>query len=135
MKVITRMLEDEVYQSTAPGGQQVTIDMREQSLKKDQSPVELLLSALNACGAVDIVIMLKKRKKTVLSFAIETEGTRRDQPPRSFTDIHCTYKIVSPDVSEEELNKTARLSLEKYCSVADSLKARITFSVEVTRPA
>jgi putative redox protein len=78
--------------------------------------------------------MLRKRKKTVESFHIETEGKRREVPPRSFTAIHCKYVVVSPDVNEEELSKSAKLSLEKYCSVADSLKATITFSVEVVRP-
>jgi putative redox protein len=134
MKVITRMLEDELYESSTVEDKRVTIDMREQSLKVAQSPVELLLSSVAACGAVDIVVMLKKRRKTIDSFTIETEGTRRTEPPRSFTAIHCHYIIVSADVTEEELNKTARLSLEKYCSVADSLKAKITFSVAVIRP-
>jgi putative redox protein len=77
--------------------------------------------------------MLRKRKKTILDFTIETEGTRRETPPRSLTAIHCKYIVTSPDVTEEELQKTAKLSLEKYCSVADSLKAEITFSVEVKR--
>jgi putative redox protein len=133
MKVITRMLEDEVYESATLENTRVTIDMRESSLKEHQSPVELLLSSLSACGAVDIVSMLKKRRKTIQSFSIETEGIRRSEPPKSFTAIHCHYIVTSPDVTEDELYKTAKLSLEKYCSVADSLKSTITFSVQVIR--
>lgn len=134
MKITTRMIEEELYESVTADGIIDTIDMRALPAKKSMSPVESLLSALAACGAVDIVVMLRKRRKEVQSFTIETEGVRRDVPPRSFTSIHCKYIIVSPDVTEDELNKTARLSLEKYCSVADSLKATITFSVEVKRP-
>ena len=134
MKIITKMIEDELYESVTSDGILDTIDMRALPTKKSMSPVESLLSAVAACGAVDIVVMLKKRKKTIESFTIETEGTRRETPPRSFTAIHCRYIIVSPDVNEEELAKTAKLSLEKYCSVADSLKATITFSVEVIKP-
>lgn len=132
MKSITKMIEDEVYVSSNEYGHEVTIDMRKPELKKGQSPTELLLSAMGACGAVDIAIMLRKRKKNVIEFITETEGTRREEIPKFFTKIHCHYKIKSPDVNEEELNKVARLSLEKYCSVAHSLKAEITFSVEVT---
>jgi putative redox protein len=135
MKVITRMIEDELYESSSSENKRVMIDMRESALKMSQSPVELLLSSLAACAAVDIVVMLKKRRKTIQSFTIETDGTRRTEPPRSFTAIHCHYIIVSPDVTEDELNKTAKLSLEKYCSVADSLKATIKFSVQIIRPA
>ncbi|NJM26644.1 MAG: OsmC family protein [Bacteroidia bacterium] len=128
------MIEDEVYEATNQNGNSVNIDMRKAELKKGQSPTELLLSSLAGCGAVDIVIMLKKRRKTIQSFTIETEGNRRDDPPRYFTDIHCNYIVVSPDVTEEELYKTAKLALEKYCSVASSLKSNITFSVSVVRP-
>ena len=98
------------------------------------SPVELLLSALAGCAAVDIVLMLKKRRKTIVKFDIETDGTRQDTTPRYFTDIHTHFRITSPDVEEEELNKVAELSLIKYCSVGASLKSTLTYSVEVVRP-
>lgn len=134
MKSITRMIEDEVYVASNELGQEVKIDMRKADVKKNQSPVELLLSAVGACGAVDITLMLKKRRKTIIDFVTETEGVRRNEPPRSFTQIHCHYKITSPDVEEDELAKVAKLSLEKYCSVADSLKIKVTHSSEVIRP-
>jgi putative redox protein len=132
MKITTEMLEDELYRARTEDGRSATIDMR--SIKTDQNPVELLLSSLSACGAVDIVEMLKKRRKSIQKFTIETSGQRRETPPRSFTKIHCKYIITSPDVNEEELHKCAKLSLEKYCSVADSLKSEIEFSVQVIRP-
>ena len=131
MKIVAEMLEDELYRASTSDGRTVNIDMR--ANKVDQNPVELLLSSLSACGAVDIVEMLRKRKKSIEKFTIETAGTRRDDHPRSFTRIHCRYIITSPDVNEDELYKCAKLSLEKYCSVADSLKSEIEFSVQVIR--
>jgi putative redox protein len=127
------MLEDELYEARNDHGNSVMIDMREKSLKQHQSPVELLLSSLAGCGAVDIVVILKKRKKTITKMQIETTGVRKDETPRSFTKIHCKFIVTSPDVTKEELYKTAHLSLEKYCSVAATLRAEITFSVEVLR--
>jgi putative redox protein len=134
MKIVTRMVEEELYEATNKYGNKVMIDMREQGVKQGQSPVEILLSSLAACGAIDIVVMLKKRKKQVVEFQIETEATRKSEAPRWLTAIHCKYIVTSPDVSEEELFKVARLSLEKYCSVASSLKSEITHSVQVIRP-
>src|SRR5688572_21171641 len=128
------MLQEEVYEATNAGGQSVTIDMREASLKKNQSPPEMLLSALAGCGAVDIAVMLRKRRKTINEFIIETTGVRRDDSPRKFTDIHLKFIVVSPDVTEEELQKTAHLSIEKYCTVAASLNSQIHITVEVNRP-
>lgn len=131
MRVITRMIEDEVYDAVNESGQQIRIDMRELSKRQHQSPVELLLSSVAACGAVDIVIMLKKRKKTIVDFETIIDGERNPEPPRRFLKIHCHYKITSPDVTEDELEKVSRLSLEKYCSVATTLNIPVTFSVEV----
>jgi putative redox protein len=86
------------------------------------------------CGAIDITLILKKRKKTIHDFVIEAVGVRKDETPRRFTEVHCKYVITSPDVTEEELNKTAKLSLEKYCSVVATLNCPVTFSVEIIRP-
>ena len=134
MKIITRMIEDELYEASNNYGNKVLIDMREHGIKQSQSPVEMVLSSVAACGAIDIVVMLKKRRKQIVDFHIETEGTRNAEPPRWLTAIHCKYIMTSPDVTEEEFDKVARLSLEKYCSVAASLKSEITFSVEIIRP-
>lgn len=131
MRIITRMLEDEVYEASNAAGHTVTMDMRAVELKQAQSPTELLLSSVAGCGAVDIVVILKKRKKTIQDFNIEITGVRRDETPRKFTSIHCKYIITSPDVTAEELDKAAALSLEKYCSVAASLNSEITYAVEV----
>src|SRR5688572_8149543 len=134
MKIIARMLEDEVYEAHNEAGHKIIMDMREAALKQNQSPPELLLSSLAGCGAVDIVIMLKKRKKTINNFIIETVGVRRDETPRKFLDIHCKYIVTSPDVELDELEKFAKLSLEKYCTVAATLNSHIHFSVEINRP-
>ncbi len=134
MKIVTTMVEDEVYASVNENGNQLQLDMRKPDLKKGHSPTEALLSAVAACGAVDIVMMLKKRKKTIVDFKIETTGVRREEHPRSFTSVHCKYILTSPDVNEEEFNKVAALSLEKYCSVASSLNSKVTHEVGIIRP-
>jgi len=41
---------------------------------------------------------------------------------------------VSPNATEEEFAKVVALSVEKYCSVASSLKSNITFKSEVKKP-
>lgn len=134
MKVVTHMLEDEVYETSNEHGHKVKIDMRKKEDRQHQNPVEILLSSLASCGAVDITLMLKKRRKKINHFQIETVGTRKDETPKAFTKIHCHYIITSPDVTTDELMKVAQLSLEKYCSVAASLNAEITYSVEVKLP-
>ena len=134
MKIITTMLEEELYESTNIHGNKVQVDMRPRQHKVGLSPVESLVSSIAACGAVDIVVMLRKRKKTVQAFTIETDATRREDHPRAVTHIHCKYCLASPDATEDEVGKIAKLALEKYCSVAASVKSDITYSVEIRRP-
>lgn len=133
MVIRTLMLADEVFESVNDNNNRVQIDMRPREAKEGQSPVELLLSAVAGCAAVDIVVMLKKRRKTIGQFEILTDGTRQESTPRYFTRIHSHYRITSPDVQESELHKVAGLALKKYCSVAASLKSELTYSVEVIR--
>jgi putative redox protein len=129
MKVKTRMIGEEEFESFNESGLSVTIDMR--ANRKRQNPPELLLSALAACASVDIVSILRKRKRTVEALDVVTTGTRRTDYPRAFTDIHCEFIVTSKDVGNDELLKAAELSIEKYCTVAASLKSKITFSVKV----
>ncbi|HMP98370.1 MAG TPA: OsmC family protein [Cyclobacteriaceae bacterium] len=131
MKVKSRIIEDEVYESVNENGNTALIDMRSAELKQNQSPVEMLLSALNACAAVDVVLMLRKKRKTIKNLEIEADGERNEEPPRYFKKIHCHFVLESPDTSKEDLYKVTKLAVEKYCSVASSLKSEVTFSVEV----
>ena len=127
----TRYLSDYVYEATNENGDSIHIDMREKEEKRGLSPTELLLSAVSGCAVVDIVSMLKKKRKTINDIVVETEGWRNEDHPRRFNKIHSRYILTSPDTSEDELSKVAKLTIDKYCSVASSLNVKIDFSVEV----
>ena len=131
MKNITRYVEDELYHTTNENGDTIPIDMRPKGIKKGLSPMELVLAGVAGCAVVDIVLILKKKRKTVIDITVETEGWRNETPPKKFNRIHSTYTLISPDTTEEELAKAAKLTLDKYCSVASSLNVAIEFSVEV----
>lgn len=131
MQIRARMIDDERFQSTSEAGLEITVDTRANGVRTNQNPPELLLSALTACSAVDVVSILKKRKRTISDFEMITSGTRRTEHPKAFTDIHCEYIIHSSDTTEEEVLKAAQLAIEKYCTVAASLRSTITYSVRV----
>jgi putative redox protein len=133
--VTVRMKGDHEYESENPQGNVVKIDMYDPDLKKAQSPTELLLSALGGCSSVDAVLMMKKKRKTVQDFYVEVVGTRNEGVPAYFTHIEMKFVLVSPDATNEEFAKVITLAVEKYCSVASSIKSEITYSSEVQRPA
>ncbi len=133
--VTVRMKGDYEYQAVNPQGNTVNIDMYDPVDKKAQSPMDLLLSALGACASVDAVLMMKKKRKKVIDFFVDADGIRNDGIPSFYTTIHLHFTLISPDATPEEFAKVVALSVDKYCSVASSLKSMITFSSEVKREA
>ena len=120
MKVTLSYRDDQEYTATNESGNEVAIDMLKTD-KQAHSPTELLLSATVACAAVDIVAMIKKRRKTLVDFKGSAEGERREEHPRKFVKIHIHYDITSPDLTDDEADKIISLAVDKYCSVAASL--------------
>lgn len=132
--VTVRMKADLEYEARNIQGNLVHVDMYDPEHKHAQSPMDLLLSALGSCASVDAVLMMKKKRRDILDFSVNVEGIRNEGVPAFFTDIELTFVLVSPNATEEEFSKVVALSVEKYCSVASSLKSNITFKSEVRRP-
>ncbi|WP_186756412.1 OsmC family protein [Echinicola salinicaeni] len=132
--VTVTMKGDYEYEAVNPQGNKVQIDMFDPEKKQHQSPMDLVLSAVASCASVDAVLMMKKKRKTVADFKVETEGDRNDGVPAFYKTIHMNFILTSPDATEEEFAKVVKLSVDKYCSVSASLNAEISYSSEVKRP-
>ena len=132
--VTVRMKADLEYEARNLQGNVVNIDMYDPEHKHAQSPMDMLLSALGSCASVDAVLMMKKKRREIVDFYVSVEGIRNGGVPAFFTDIELTFVLVSPNATEEEFAKVVALSVEKYCSVASSLKSNITFKSEVKKP-
>lgn len=128
VKTVTRYLDDKEFEAVNESSNVVKIDMYPADQKKAQSPTQLVLSAVAACAAVDTVQILKKKRKTVNDLKIETEGIRKEDHPRAFTDITMRFILYSPDTTIEEFNKVVDLAVNKYCSVSASLKGSVNIN-------
>ena len=65
MEVVLGFKSDEEFYTVNSTQNRVEIDMYGPEKKQAQSPMELLLSGLIACAAVDIASMIKKRRKVL----------------------------------------------------------------------
>lgn len=126
---------DKEYEGINEASNVVSIDMYNPEDKKSQSPMDLVLSALASCAAVDIVSMIKKKRKTFVDLKSQTSAERAESHPRKFTKIHIKYIITSPDLTDKEAEKVIDLAVSSYCSVASSLDPSIdlTHSFELVR--
>jgi putative redox protein len=93
------------------------------------TPMQLLLNALGACAAYDIVEMIGKRRLLIEDYRIELDGTRSGGVPSYFTHIHARHYLQVPGLDERTALRFVELGMTKYCSVAASLKAEISFEV------
>ena len=135
MNITTHYVSDNLFESVNESGNRLRMDMLAAEEKNFFSPMQLVLAAVGGCAAVDLVGMIKKRRRTVTALRVETQGRRRDEIPRRFEEIHLRFVLSSPDAGEEELGKLVTLAVEKYCSVSASLapEANISYSWAVER--
>ncbi len=99
-------------------------------------PSDLLLIAVAACTAVDVVEILEKKRMPLSFMEITTTGEQDQDPPWTFRKIHLSFRLAGKDLTEKAVSQAILLSEEKYCSVAATVRAtaEITFSFEVLQP-
>ncbi len=116
------------FLGVTPDGMRLMID-GEDHAKSGMNPMEILLNALGACAAFDVVEMIRKRRLELVSYRVELEGDRADGTPALYTDIRIRHVIEAPGLAQEMAERFVDLATNKYCSVAASLNAAITFDV------
>lgn len=93
-------------------------------------PSELLLIALAACSAVDVVEILAKKRMTLSHLEISSSAEQDQDPPWTFRKIHLNYKIGGKNLTEKAVAQAIQLSEEKYCSVAATIRATAQITTE-----
>ena len=122
VKVSMSYLDDEKYSVKNISGNELVVDMYEKGKKENLSPMELLLSAVTTCAAVEVVSMIKKRRRDFKDIKAETSGVRADTHPMYYKKINVKYIIYSKDLKDNEADRFINLALTKYCSVGSSIR-------------
>ena len=97
-------------------------------------PMQTLLAALAGCSSVDIVMILKKQKQDFQGLEIEVDGEREEgKEPSLWRMINLKF-LISGNVDSQKAQRAVELSMQKYCSVAETLRkagAEIHYAVYV----
>jgi putative redox protein len=122
---------DEEFLATMPSGQNVLFDAAHEH-KKGPSPKEILLGALGACTAIDVVSILRKKRQDLRSLELSVSGEDAPDPPQVWTKIEIVYRMTGR-LDEKAVHDAIELSETKYCSVAAMLgkAAKITYRYEI----
>ena len=95
-------------------------------------PMQVLLMGLGGCSGIDIVMILKKQRQTVDDFSIRIEGERETgKDPSLWKNVKVIFELTGK-IDMEKAERACELSMDKYCSVAETLRRGGTqFSWEV----
>jgi putative redox protein len=120
--------EELIFRGGEPGGPQIVIDGDNATAP---GPMLQLLLAAGSCTLSDVVIILRKMRLPPRELRVEVAGTRREEEPRRYTAIHFDYYVAGEGIDEARARRAIDLSLEKYCSVVNSLAPdiRITYAL------
>jgi len=125
---------EEKFVATSPSGHAIALDSDRMS-NKAPSPMELLLMALGACTATDIVVVLKKKRQKLEALEVICSGARAAEPPKVWVKLELLYRLRGT-LDEAAVQRAIQLSDEKYCSVSATLRksATLTCRYELLAP-
>jgi putative redox protein len=124
------------FEAKDANGHVVKIDTSPETGGKDFGvrPMQLLLMGLGGCSGIDILSILKKQRQEVTGFRMSLEGEREPGvDPSLWTDIKIVFHLEG-NIDIEKAEKACALSMNKYCSVAETLRrgnTAISWRVEV----
>jgi len=130
-----KWIGDEKFVATSPSGHAMTIDS-DRASNKAPGPMELVLLALGACTATDVVSILKKKRQKLESLEVICSGERAAEPPAIWTKLEILYRLRG-QLDDTAVKHAIQLSEDKYCSVAAMLKktAALSWRYEILPPA
>src|SRR6202142_4094201 len=120
--------DNERFLGQASSGHAMVMDAG--SEKSANSPIELVLIALCACTASDVVGILRKKREPFISLEVRASGERAETFPKVYTSIRLIYR-VGGKVSHKAMEDAVRLSKEKYCSVSAMLEKTAKIATEI----
>lgn len=105
-----------------------------EAVSKGVRPMQGLIMALGTCSGIDIVAILEKQRQAFESFEMKIDAEReQDKVPALWTKAHVQF-ILTGALDRDKVNRAAALSIDKYCSVAETLRRAgclITYEVSL----
>jgi putative redox protein len=126
------------FEATDASGKTVKFDTTPTDGGKEYGvrPMQALLMALGSCSGIDVISILKKMRQEIKTYKMIIEGEREaNKVPALWEKVHITFQL-SGSIEEEKALHAIRLSIDKYCSVAETLRragCAITWDLQLTK--
>jgi putative redox protein len=125
---------EEKFLAISPSEHGIALDSDRES-NTAPGPMDLVLMALGACTATDIVGILKKKRQKLESLEVICSGERAVDPPKVWKKLEVLYRLRGR-LDEQAVKHAIELSESKYCSVSAMLQktATLTWRHEILSP-
>ncbi len=78
-------------------------------------PMELILTGLAGCTAMDVISIMRKKRQNVTGFEVEAHAQQADTHPKVFTAIEIKYIFYGKDIDPQAVERSIELSEKRYC--------------------
>ena len=89
------------------------------------SPMEMVLIGVAGCSAIDVIMILEKKRVQVTDFRVNITGERAEEYPQRYTDINVEFVLHGKGIKPKAVEQAIQLSETKYCGAMASLNADI----------
>ena len=121
------------FVAQAGNGPAVVIDSGEGG--SGPSPMGLVLIGVAGCTAIDVIMIMQKKRADIIDFKVNITGERADEHPKRYTNIHIEYVLYGRDIKPNAVEQAIQLSETKYCSASASLNADIDSTYRIVETA
>ncbi len=122
---VNRVNGDFGFEAEDEHGHTVTLDTSPETGGRNFGvrPMQILLMGIGGCSGIDVVSILKKQRQTIDSFRIHIDGEREQgKEPSLWKHIKIVFELKG-EIDPEKAKRACELSIDKYCSVAATLRA------------
>ena len=99
------------------------------------SPMQLVLMGIAGCTAIDIAVIIEKKRIRMSRFEIVITGDQAEDHPKRYTKIAIEYLLYGKGIKPKAVEQAIELSQKKYCSAMASLNAAFEHSYRIIEDA
>jgi len=137
MKIALQRIDDGFnMEAVDENGHKVLMDSSIENGGKNNGirPMQMLIMGLGGCSAIDVAMILKKQRQEVTDFRIEIDAEReKGKEPALWESAHIIFHL-SGNIDPDKAARAVELSMNKYCSVAETLRqgnTKLTWEVKL----
>jgi len=131
LKTSIRLLNEKLhFEGNVDGNAPVSIDYTPPlGDNLGYTSLELFLLSLSSCAGSAILVILRKMKKNIDFFEINSTGYRNEEHPTGFHTIKMQVNLKSTNTTSDEMVKAFEM-IKKICPALSMLDANIRVDIE-----